>query len=44
LFGVGLLGEYIGRIYQQVQGRPRFMIGTVLDASHDDRGNSNKYE
>jgi len=33
LFGVGLLGEYIGRIYQQVQGRPRFMIGAVLDAS-----------
>jgi undecaprenyl-phosphate 4-deoxy-4-formamido-L-arabinose transferase len=35
LFGVGLLGEYIGRIYQQVQGRPRFMIGAVLDASAD---------
>jgi undecaprenyl-phosphate 4-deoxy-4-formamido-L-arabinose transferase len=31
LFGVGLLGEYVGRIYQQVQGRPRFMIGAVLE-------------
>jgi undecaprenyl-phosphate 4-deoxy-4-formamido-L-arabinose transferase len=31
LFGVGILGEYIGRIYQQVQGRPRFMIGAVLE-------------
>jgi undecaprenyl-phosphate 4-deoxy-4-formamido-L-arabinose transferase len=31
LFGVGILGEYIGRIYQQVQGRPRFMIGVVLE-------------
>jgi len=33
LFGVGLLGEYVGRIYQQVQARPRFVIGAVLDAS-----------
>lgn len=31
LFGVGLLGEYVGRIYQQVQARPRFIIGAVLD-------------
>jgi len=35
LFGVGLLGEYVGRIYQQVQARPRFVIGAVLDASTD---------
>ncbi|MBC7982955.1 MAG: glycosyltransferase [Candidatus Obscuribacterales bacterium] len=33
LFGVGLLGEYVGRIYQQVQARPRFIIGAILDAS-----------
>jgi undecaprenyl-phosphate 4-deoxy-4-formamido-L-arabinose transferase len=31
LFGVGILGEYVGRIYQQVQGRPRFIIGAVLE-------------
>jgi undecaprenyl-phosphate 4-deoxy-4-formamido-L-arabinose transferase len=37
LFGLGVLGEYIGRIYQQVQGRPRFMIGAVLDASEPER-------
>jgi undecaprenyl-phosphate 4-deoxy-4-formamido-L-arabinose transferase len=30
LFGVGLLGEYIGRIYQQVRGRPRYIIDAVL--------------
>jgi undecaprenyl-phosphate 4-deoxy-4-formamido-L-arabinose transferase len=30
LFGIGLLGEYIGRIFQQVQDRPRFMIRTVV--------------
>jgi len=27
--GMGLLGEYIGRIYQDVRGRPRYMISNV---------------
>jgi undecaprenyl-phosphate 4-deoxy-4-formamido-L-arabinose transferase len=31
LFGVGMLGEYIGRIYQQVRHRPRYVIGAILD-------------
>ena len=31
LFGIGLLGEYIGRIYQQVQNRPRFLIKAILE-------------
>ena len=31
LFGIGLLGEYIGRIYQEVQRRPRFLIRAVLE-------------
>ncbi|HEX8963441.1 MAG TPA: glycosyltransferase [Rhodocyclaceae bacterium] len=31
LFGVGLVGEYIGRIYQQVRHRPRYTIGAVLE-------------
>jgi undecaprenyl-phosphate 4-deoxy-4-formamido-L-arabinose transferase len=31
LFGIGLLGEYIGRIYQQVRGRPRYVVLTVLE-------------
>ncbi|OZA00300.1 MAG: glycosyltransferase, partial [Polynucleobacter sp. 24-46-87] len=26
LFGLGLLGEYIGRIYQQVRERPRYVV------------------
>ena len=30
LFGIGLVGEYVGRIYQQVRGRPRYVIQTVL--------------
>jgi undecaprenyl-phosphate 4-deoxy-4-formamido-L-arabinose transferase len=32
LFGIGLLGEYIGRIYQEVLRRPRFVIRGVLEA------------
>src|ERR1700761_2436208 len=31
LFGIGLLGEYVGRIYQEVQRRPRFLIRSVLE-------------
>ena len=33
LFGVGLLGEYIGRIYQQVRHRPRYRVGAILEKS-----------
>lgn len=31
LFGLGVVGEYIGRIYQEVRKRPRFVIDKVLD-------------
>ncbi|HEY8025948.1 MAG TPA: glycosyltransferase [Burkholderiaceae bacterium] len=33
LFGIGLLGEYVGRIYQQVRGRPRYVVQTILEES-----------
>ncbi len=32
LLGMGLLGEYIGRISRDVQGRPRFIVDQVLRA------------
>ncbi len=30
LFAIGLLGEYVGRIYQQVRDRPRYIIRQVI--------------
>lgn len=33
LFAVGLLGEYVGRIYQQVRHRPRYLIQAVLESA-----------
>jgi undecaprenyl-phosphate 4-deoxy-4-formamido-L-arabinose transferase len=32
LFGIGLLGEYVGRIYAQVRERPRYLVEAVLEA------------
>jgi undecaprenyl-phosphate 4-deoxy-4-formamido-L-arabinose transferase len=31
LFGIGLIGEYVGRTYEQVRGRPRYLIVAVLE-------------
>ena len=31
LFGMGLLGEYIGRVYQQVRHRPRYLVEVILE-------------
>ena len=36
LFSIGLLGEYIGRIYEQVRGRPRYVVQAVLDDTETD--------
>src|ERR1700731_421833 len=36
LFGIGLLGEYVGRIYAQVRERPRYLVEAVLEADNDE--------
>jgi len=33
LFGIGLVGEYVGRIHQQVRARPRYVVQTILEQS-----------
>ncbi|HSS71017.1 MAG TPA: glycosyltransferase [Casimicrobiaceae bacterium] len=37
LFGLGLVGEYVGRIYQQVRARPRYTIQAMLEARRGER-------
>ncbi|MBA2655045.1 MAG: glycosyltransferase [Gammaproteobacteria bacterium] len=35
LLGLGVLGEYIGRIYQEVLKRPRFVIKNVMEQNQE---------
>ncbi len=42
LMGLGIMGEYIGRIYKEVQHRPRFAIKKVLGAKLDEK-NTNSW-
>ncbi len=37
LFGLGVVGEYVGRIYQQVRARPRYTIRAVVEGPPNDR-------
>jgi undecaprenyl-phosphate 4-deoxy-4-formamido-L-arabinose transferase len=37
LFGIGLIGEYVGRTYEQVRGRPRYIIAAVLETERAER-------
>ncbi|MDP2193293.1 MAG: glycosyltransferase [Alphaproteobacteria bacterium] len=36
ILGVGLIGEYVGRIFQAVSKRPRYVIRTILEGQKHD--------
>jgi len=42
LFGIGLVGEYIGRIYQQVRHRPRYLVEAILEEQDKGQGARDK--
>jgi undecaprenyl-phosphate 4-deoxy-4-formamido-L-arabinose transferase len=44
LFGIGLLGEYVGRIYQQVRHRPRYLVEAILEDRIAGRGAGSESE
>ncbi|HXC92625.1 MAG TPA: glycosyltransferase [Geobacteraceae bacterium] len=35
IFGIGIVGEYVGRIYQEVRRRPRYVVRTIHGASNE---------
>jgi undecaprenyl-phosphate 4-deoxy-4-formamido-L-arabinose transferase len=37
LFGIGLLGEYVARIYEQVRERPRYLVREILESKRGEQ-------
>jgi undecaprenyl-phosphate 4-deoxy-4-formamido-L-arabinose transferase len=40
--GLGIVGEYVGRIYQQVRGRPRFRVRRIYGLGEDEPASSSR--
>ena len=37
LFGLGLLGEYVGRIYEQVKKRPKYILDKKINFDKEEK-------
>ena len=42
MLGLGIVGEYVGRIYQQVRGRPRFRVRAAYGLGADGEASANR--
>ena len=40
IMALGIIGEYIGRIYKQIQKRPRFVIKKIWEDENSDEQHS----
>ncbi len=38
LLALGIIGEYMGRVFEEVKGRPRYVVGEVLGLPRDPSG------
>jgi len=36
LMGVGILGEYVGRIFIEIKGRPLYLIDEIIEPENQD--------
>jgi dolichol-phosphate mannosyltransferase len=37
IFSIGLLGEYISRIYDEIKGRPMYIVSEIVDKNKDEK-------
>ena len=38
LFFLGVIGEYVGRIYEETKARPQYVVGRVISCARDENG------